>query len=107
MPDSVHLGVECGQSTTSSHSDSSVAVSKLITQAPKIPLNLCFQPLTLRKLLPQLLGQPRHLLGKGLAIVFLFRGADIAARRQHKVVLPDFVQTGGFAEAGNILISLW
>src|SRR5690606_18851868 len=84
---------------------SNVHVSKLIPQPPKIPLNLSLQPVTLCKLLPQLIGQPRHLLGKGLAVVFLFLSADIAARCQHIVMLPDLVQAGGFAEAGNVLIA--
>src|SRR5690606_19307457 len=68
-------------------------------------LDLSFQSRTFRKLLPQLLGQPRHLLGKGLVIVFLLCGTDIAARSQYKIVLSDLVQAGGFAEAGNVLIA--
>src|SRR5690606_16541613 len=90
-------------------SDNSLSVevlqSAVISQPPKIPHDLSFQSRTLRKLLPQLIGQPSHLLGKGLAIVFLFLSADIAARCQHKVMLPDLVQAGGFAEAGNVLIA--
>src|SRR5690606_31395896 len=69
------------------------------------PLDLSLQAVTLSKLLPQLASQPRHLLGKRLAIVFLFRCADIAAWCQHKVVFPDLIQTGGFAEASNVFIT--
>src|SRR5690606_21752938 len=54
---------------------------ELIAQPPKIPLDLSFQPVTLGKLLPQLLSQPSHLIGKGLAIIFLFCGTDIEIGR--------------------------
>src|SRR5690554_1139756 len=78
---------------------------QLISQSPKIPLNLSFKPVTLSKLLPQLPSQTRHLFGKWLAIVFLRQSAHVTPRRQHKVVLLDFVQAGGFAEPCDILVA--
>src|SRR5690554_980409 len=80
--------------------------SELIPQPPKIPLNLSFQPVTLSKLLPQLASQPRHLLCKRLPIVFLLLSTHVTPRCQHKIMLLDLLQAGGFTEAGDILIAL-
>src|SRR5690606_32706400 len=104
-PFSSFFGVACGPSKTSATSPMHTMESDVIPQPPKIPLDLSFQPVTLSKLLPQLSGQSRHLLGKRLSIVFLLLSTHVTPRCQHKIVLPDLVQTGGFAETGDIFIA--
>ena len=49
-------------------------------------------------------GQPCHLVGKHLAVVFLLFRAHIAPRCQDMLVFADVVQRGGITEAGDVLV---
>lgn len=44
----------------------------------------------------------RHLFLDGVAVVFDFHGADVAARREDVSVRGDFIGGGGFSEAGEV-----
>jgi hypothetical protein len=46
--------------------------------------------------------EARHLFLEGVAVVFDFLGADVAAGREDVAVRGDFGGGGGFAEAGEV-----
>jgi hypothetical protein len=46
--------------------------------------------------------EARHLFLEGVAVVFDFLGADVAAGREDVAVRGDFGGGGGFAEAGDV-----
>jgi hypothetical protein len=48
--------------------------------------------------------EARHLFLEGVAVVFDFLGADVAAGREDVAVRGDFGGGGGFAEAGDVLV---
>jgi hypothetical protein len=50
----------------------------------------------------QLSDEARHLFLEGVAVVFDFLGADVAAGREDVAVRGDFGGGGGFAEAGEV-----
>jgi len=48
--------------------------------------------------------EARHLFLEGVAVVFDFLGADVAAGREDVAVRGDFGGGGGFAEASDVLV---
>ena len=50
-------------------------------------------------------GQPLHLFFEGLIVFVQVAQADIAARGQDVIMGADFVERGGFTEAGDVLLN--
>src|SRR5437867_4282414 len=55
-------------------------------------------------MLLQLRYEPRELLRERFAIILLFLGTDVAARREDEAVLFDLGDGRGLAEAGDVAI---
>ena len=70
----------------------------------QIPADLRFQFRGLGELGVQFGDEARHLFLEGVAVVFDFLGADVAAGREDVAVRGDLGGGGGFAEAGEVRI---
>ena len=72
------------------------------------PPQVCFDGLLqfrgLGELGVQFGDEARHLFLEGVAVVFDFLGADVAAGREDVAVRGDFGGGGGFAEAGDVRV---
>ena len=75
-----------------------------ITQPPEVGFDGLLQLRGLGKLGVQFGNEARHFFLKGVAVVFDFLGADVAAGGEDVAVGGDFCGGGGFAEAGDVCI---
>ena len=73
-----------------------------IAETLQIAFDGLLQNRSLGELGVQFADKARHLFLEGVAVVFDFLGANVAARRENVAVRGDFGGGGGFAEAGDV-----